>query len=210
MRKLIFLTFLSLSLVAGTAMAEDIKGRFGITGQLGFTVPLDKSNFTSDFAARNGLTSSQLGGDAGFAGGGGLIYGLTRNLAVETGVIYMPSIDYDNSGEKVLEIESIDVAVGLQLRNNVSKDLAAYLGGGIDVLLSDVKDSFGNKGDVDTVVGGHVNVGGDYFITKDIALNLDLRGIFFPEADITGGGRTVAKYDPISFITLFGVRYFLP
>jgi outer membrane protein len=53
-----------------------------------------------------------------------------------------------------------------------------------------------------------VNVGGDYFVTKKVALKLDLRGTFFPDADISVAGRTVAACQPINFIGLFGVRWF--
>lgn len=101
------------------------------------------------------------------------------------------------------------MSLGVQVRNNVSEDLAAYLGGGIDLVLSDVKDPNGNKGDAQTVVGGHLNMGGDYFITKRMALNFDLRGIFFPESDLKAGGVTVARYNPTSFVGLFGVKFFL-
>lgn len=197
-----------LALAAGSADAESIEGRLGITGQLGFATAA-KSSYSRDFATSNALQDDVLRPDATFAGGGGLIFGLRRNLALEAGALYLAPRDYKNAGRKALEIENTDVSLGLQLRNDISDDMAAYLGGGVDVLLTWVRDVNGNKGDADTVVGGHVNVGGDYFVTKRIALNFDLRGLIFPEADLKSGGATVAEYDPISFVGLFGVRFFL-
>lgn len=197
-----------LTLAAGSADAASIAGRLGITAQLGFASPAD-SSFTEGFVRANSLRDDKLEPGSAFIGGGGLIFGLTPNLALEAAAHYQPSIEYGNSGVKALEISSTNVSLGLQLRNNVSPDLAAYLGAGFDVLLSEVEDPDGNQGDADTVVGGHVHMGGDYFVSPSIALNLDLRGVIFPEADLKSGGGTVARYSPTSFIGLVGVRFFL-
>ncbi|UFS70016.1 porin family protein [Geomonas sp. RF6] len=200
------MTFLALA--GGVAHAGSIEGRFGITGQLGFTAA-QKSSYTPAFAASHGLTDRELKPDGGFIGGGSLMFGLTPIVALEAGALYQPDTDYQNGGVEVLSISSTDVYVGFQLRNNVSDDLAAYLGAGVDVLFSDVEDVSGRNGDVDTVVGGHVHVGGDYFITPSIALNLDLRALLFPDADVKSAGSTVANFSPITFVGLFGVRFFL-
>ena len=103
----------------------------------------------------------------------------------------------------------MDTSLGLQLRNNLDDtDMSVYLGAGVDALFIEADDISGFKADVDTVYGGHVNVGRDYFVAKNVALNLDLRGAFFPDADITVASRTIATYQPISFVGLFGVRWF--
>lgn len=213
MRTIIFSTLALLTLLASTAMAESIKGRFGITGQVGFIVPTNSEytrGFINSVQSATGTTlDSQLKADSTFSGGGGLIYGITDNLAVEASVLYTPQLELNNAGVKVMELHPIDVSLGLQIRSNVEKDMAAYLGGGVDFLFNEAEDTNGNIGDVNTVVGGHVNVGGDYFITKHIALNVDLRGVFFPKADIKSGGFVIAQYDPISFIGLVGVRFFV-
>ncbi len=200
----------------GAAEAESIKGRLGITGQVGFMVPSNSEydpNFINAVTVATGTTlPSQLKVDTNFAGGGGLIYGLTDNLALEAHVIYTPELDVKNSaGVKVLQLDTTNASLGIQLRNNVAdSDLAAYIGAGVDVLVSNVQDASGVDGKVSTVVGGHVNAGGDYFMTKHWALNLDLRGVFFPDADIKGNnGIKVAQYNPISFVALFGVRFFI-
>ncbi len=95
------------------------------------------------------------------------------------------------------------------LTHNLLEDhLSAYLGGGVDILIANPKDTACNTADVDTIVGGHVNGGGDYFLTKNFALNLDLRGIFFGKTDIKSGGVTFGKYDPITFVATVGVKWF--
>lgn len=197
-----------MALAAGSAGAASIDGRLGITGQLGF-MSAAKSSYTSGFVTARGLPDDELSPDTAFAGGGGVIFGLSRILALEAGALYLAPTDYQNSGIKALEISATDLSLGLQLRNNISEELAAYLGGGVDLLLSEVEDASGNEGDADTVVGGHVNIGGDYFVTRRIALNFDLRGLLFPEAKLKSGGVTVARYNPMSFVGLLGVRFFL-
>jgi outer membrane protein len=188
-------------MLAGTAGAESIKGRFGISGKAGFNVPSG--------GIVNDSSSTKLDAGSDFATGGGLIYGIYDFLAVEADVTYVPSTDFKLNGQKIFEVETIIPSIGLQLRNNVIEDhLSAYLGGGIDVLFAGPKDNAGNTADVGIVVGGHVNGGGDYFITRNFALNLDLRGIFFGKADIKSGGTTFGKYDPITFVATVGLKWF--
>jgi outer membrane protein len=215
MKKIIGLTIGVLLLMsAGIAAAEgtqssSIKGRLGITGQVGFIMP-SNSDFTNSFAAANGLASTKLEKRSDFAGGGGLIFGLTDNLAIEAQALHVPGIEYTNTGVKVLEITTTNLSLGLQLRSNVDADLAAYLGAGVDWLINDVVDGNNNEGNINSLIAGHVNVGGDYFFTKNVALNLDLRGVFGPTADIkNAGGVIIAEYNPISFVGLVGVRVFL-
>ena len=106
-------------------------------------------------------------------------------------------------------METIIPSIGLQLRSNLLEDhLSAYLGGGVDLLIANPKDNAGNTADVDTKVGGHINGGGDYFMTKNFALNLDLRGIFFGSADIKAGGTTFASYNPVLLVSDSWVKRF--
>ncbi|HJV65985.1 MAG TPA: OmpW family outer membrane protein [Geomonas sp.] len=208
MRRFIAFMTIALVLIAANAMADSIKGRLGVTGQLGFLSP-NNSQYTEGVVSAFGLSSDNLKSSGAFTGGGGLFYGLTDHWALEAEALHTPQIDYDDaSGAKVLEIATTDVSLGIQFRNNVEQDLAVYLGGGVDVLFSNVKDGQGHRGDIDTVVGGHAKVGVDYFITHYFAINADVRGIFAPEADIKSGGITVAKYDPIAWAGLVGVRLF--
>ena len=69
----------TVALSASTAMAENIKGKIGVTGKIGFIVPAD-----SDI----GPVKAKLETDAGFAGGGGFIYGIDRNIAAELDITH--------------------------------------------------------------------------------------------------------------------------
>jgi outer membrane protein len=183
------------------AEAEMIAGRLGIGGNVGFNLPTDSK--------LNDSIGTKLKADGNFAAGGSLIYGITDILAIEAEVTYVPNTDFNNSGQKVFEMETIIPSIGLQIRNNLFEEhVSAYLGGGVDFLFASPKDNAGNTADVDTIVGGHVHGGGDYFISRNLALNLDLRGIFFGNADIKVGGTTIAKYDPICFVATVGLKWF--
>lgn len=209
MRRISILIALAIVLVATSAMAESIKGRLGITGQFGFIVPND-SKLTSNFAAATNQASDKLKADAAFTFGGGLIFGVTDHWALEAHVLHTPTIDYNNVSDiKVMKVTTTDASLGVQFRNNVANDVTVYLGGGVDVLFNSVKDASGNEGDIDTVVGGHANAGVDYFLTRYLALNIDIRGVLAPEADIKAGGIPVAKYDPTGYTGLVGLRWFI-
>lgn len=62
----------------------------------------------------------------------------------------------------------------------------------------------------DTVPGIHLAGGVDYFLTKNLALNSELKFVVAPNADITTfGGVKIGNFDPSSFSMTFGVRYFI-
>lgn len=80
MKRLVsIITAMAVSLmVVGVAGADGIKGRLGLSGKAGFSVASDSKLSDS--------SSTKLVTDGGFAGGGGLIFGITDILAVEADV----------------------------------------------------------------------------------------------------------------------------
>ncbi|HEY6871372.1 MAG TPA: outer membrane beta-barrel protein [Geobacteraceae bacterium] len=189
-----------LTLAAGTAMAADsIQGRLGVTGKIGFAVPADSE-------LNNG---TKISTDTGFIGGGGFIYGITDNIAVEfdiTHAAYGSSTLVAPGFFGSSDIDTTNISFGVQYRflNLPVRHLVPYAGGGLDILLNDA-----NNGDVDNTVGIHLNAGADYFIQRQIALTTEIKGVIAPDADITvpGVGK-VGNFDPDSFSMTFGVRYF--
>jgi len=191
---------LCLLLAAGTAAAESIQGRIGVNGRLGFLVPSDTNT---------SLYYQDLETDACFIGGGGFIYGITENLALELDITHY-WFDGNYAGIKVEEFSTTDISLGVQYRFNnltVSK-LVPFVGGGVDILLSDTTDLYGEGGDVDTVPGVHANGGVDYFIMKQLALTAELKVVVAPNADIKFRGFKTGDYDPNSFSSTIGFRYF--
>jgi outer membrane protein len=193
MKRLVFFATLVavLTLAAGAALADNIAGRIGVTGRLGFVVPADSDLF--------GLNVST---DTGFIGGGGLIYGLTKDIALEFDITHSafgssPGVDFDTT----------DISFGGQYRfvDLPMRQLVPYAGGGLDILVNGVSNGL----DADTVVGVHVKGGADYFITRDVAANVEMKGILAPDADIHDPtGLKVGNFDPMSFSMTFGLRYF--
>jgi outer membrane protein len=188
------------SLLAGTAHADSIAGRFGVTGKLGFLVPADSE-------ATFPPPKANIGTDVGFVGGGGVIYGLNKNIALELDVTHT-NFDGSIGSTKLGSFETNAISLGAQYRfNDPVVHLTPYLGGGLDILLNDFTFDDGVKADVDTTVGVHVAAGADYFIMKQLALNTELKLLVAPNVDMNDRGK-FGNYDPSSFSMTFGVRYF--
>ncbi|KAF0219275.1 MAG: OmpW family [Geobacteraceae bacterium] len=211
----------ALCTLSGTALADSIKGKLGVTGRLGLMVPSD-SEFTTATAVTIipsftiGVIETGKGkADTAFVGGGGFVYGVTDNFAIEVDVTHTPQIDYEFFGKQSFEITTTNVSLGLQYRFFPTNMLVPYLGAGVDFIISEGKYLGRDALDIETVVGDHLNAGVDLFITKRIALNADFRGVLAPKAEINNrnlslpGNFKAGEYDPISFVGLFGVRFFL-
>ena len=199
-RKLVVLCAAALlTVAAGTAMAADnIKGRLGVTGKIGFLVPAD-----NDIAV--GLPNGRGNTDTGFVGGGGLIYGITDTIAGELDITHT---SFGVSGSNnISDFDTTNVSLGVHYRflNVPIRHLVPYVGGGLDILINGANNGF----DVDTVVGVHANGGVDYFLQRQLALTTEIKGVIAPNADIHGpNGGFAGNFDPNSFSMTFGVRYF--
>ncbi|ABQ25363.1 porin family protein [Geotalea uraniireducens] len=220
-----YLVFIVMAAVLCTlsdiAMADSIKGRLGVTGRLGFMVP-SGSEFTKvsqytiipSFSVAVPETGKGKA-DTAFAGGGGFIYGITDNFALEADVTHTPNINYVFLGQKSVRITTTNVSLGFQYRFIPESRLVPYLGAGVDFIISDGKYQGRDELDIETLVGDHVNAGVDFFVTKHIALNADIRGVLAPKAEVNNRNLSLpenlktGEYDPISFVALFGVRFFL-
>jgi outer membrane protein len=197
---ILYCAVLSLVLTAGTAMAADsIQGKIGVTGRIGFLVPSDSEAFAYP---------SNLDTDVGFVGGGGFIYGINKNFAVELDITHT-GFDANRDG-RAGDFNTTNVSLGAQYRfvDIPVKKLVPYVGAGLDILFNDFNSANGAGTDVDTVAGAHVSGGVDYFLLKQLALTAELKGVLAPNADINVRGEKVGNYDPTNLSMTFGVRYF--
>lgn len=182
------------ALAAGTAMADSIKGRLGITGKVGFINPTDSE-----------INGSNIDTDIGIIGGGGFIYGVTDHIAAEL------DITHASFGSKQdVDFDTTNISLGVQYRfiELPISQLVPYAGGGLDILLN---DAGGARGAVsaDDVLGVHLNGGIDYFLQRQLAANVELKAVLAPDADINNAsGNKIGEYDPMSFSMTFGLRYF--
>lgn len=197
MRKfIIFAALLALvSMVPGVAMADNIKGRFGVTGKVGFIIP-------SDNEAEFGFGTNNT--DAGLVVGGGLLYGIDDHFAAE--------LDVTNSyfDSEFGDFDVTDISFGGQYRFTNMRDrrLVPYLGAGLDIISTDYDPDFGGRRHVDTTWGVHVSGGVDYFVEKHVALTAEAKAVLAPDADITEDGFHSGDFDPSNFSTAIGVRFF--
>ncbi|AJE04633.1 porin family protein [Geobacter pickeringii] len=199
MKKIVFLASLVLMLAvgSGSALADSIKGRLGVTGRIGFLLPAD-----SDFE------NLKLESDAGFLGGGGFIYGITDNLAAEIDVTRSEFGTNRVDGRDEGDFGITNISLGVQYRFLIPQPkLVPYAGAGLDILVSDYKRPNGFNADVDTTVGVHICGGIDYFFMKQLALNAEIKGIVAPQVDIhapDGSG----NFDPSGVSGTVGIRFF--
>jgi len=190
MKKLLVLVCATatLSLAAGSAIADSIKGRVGVTGKIGFTIPAD-----GDIGPYKNNT------DTGFIGGAGVIYGIDNHLAVEADITR--SVFDSDFGD----FDVTDLALGAQYRFALSQpQLVPFVGAGLDFLMIDVD---GGR-DVDNTVGVHAKAGVDYFLMKQLALTAEAKLLVAPDTDINGPAGKAGNFDPTSLSTTVGVRYF--
>ena len=195
MKKLIIITCLAsaIAMTAGTAMADSIQGRLGVTGKIGFLIPADND---SDFF--NNKT------DTGFVGGASLIYGIDDHFAAEL------EVSRTAFGSQTGDFGITNVSLGAQYRFALAnRQLVPFLGAGVDILVSDFDPNDGSSQSVDTTVGAHLSAGADYFIAKQLALTAEAKLVAAPNADITNGfGDHTGNFDPSSFSGTVGLRYF--
>lgn len=198
MRRLILLTIL-ITTITTTTYADTIANRFGITGRIGVVAPLD-NEFVKDTSDTN----------PGFAWNGGFIYGFNDHIASELEISYIPEMDVEIHGDKAYEAEMIDLSLGLQYRFMPEKPLVPFIGIGVDFIEGNLDHVNGNSYDMDWTVGGHLNAGLDWFLTKGIALTADARCTAAATGDVKKGDRKVSEYDPLWFQGTVGFRLILP
>ncbi len=116
-----------LSFAAGSAKAEEIAGRFGVTGRLGFLVPADSE------AVAGGLISP-IDTDATFVGGGGVIFGIDKNFAAELDITHT-EFDAHHSGFNG-DFATTNISLGGQYRFDIPPlELTPYAGAGVDYFI---------------------------------------------------------------------------
>ncbi|WP_224982583.1 porin family protein [Geomonas agri] len=194
--RLITSLLMGLLLLTSNVFAAGIDGRIGLTGKLGFQMPL-----------QDDLISGTTKSGTGFAAGGGLIYGFGSNFAAELDITHAPSLSVENGSGKVGDVTLTDFSLGLQYRFTPDRQLVPYLGAGVDFIQGSFTNKYNGKFDLSWTTGGHVSAGVDYFVTRGIALTAELKGVFAPTGDLKS---TANEYDPTSFLGMVGVRLFLP
>lgn len=228
MKKIVLFVAVAVLLLAGTAMADSIAGKVGVTARGGASY-IFESEFTNE-----GLPSDEVDrnikADTGWAAGGGIMYGITDNLAVTFDVTYFQTNLTISNISETQELDfatgkTVDFALGAQWRFMPKSAFVPYIGAGIDVLWNKVDLSAEMRArmdagvsaelDVDPTYGGHLSVGFDYFFTPNIALNAEVRGLYSTKGDIAyveAGSEmndvVVAEYNPTNISGFLGIRFF--
>ena len=222
MKKILLFVVAALLLLATTAMADSIKGKFGVTVLGGLSYIFD-SNLTDEGVIYLGGAPDKIERSKAWAGGVGFMYGITDNLAVNFDVIYSQadaSITDGTIGVNVGTGKTVDFAPGIQWRFMPKNAFVPYVGAGLDVFWNRLdlsEDVFGpdSSADVDVTYGGHLSAGVDCFFTPNIALNAEIRGVYSTDGDVTfkypgDPDIIVAKDNPSNISGFVGIRFFFP
>ena len=143
----------------------------------------------------------------GAAIGGGIIFGLTDNLCSEISAIYN-RFDFNSGNGTTAVGEFTDFSLGAQYRFMPGSRFVPYVGAGLDFFYNDFDPVPDERLHNDNSFGGHLQAGMDYFLTRTLALNVELRGAIATEADISRNGVLIVKYDPSNLSGLIGIRFF--
>jgi outer membrane protein len=227
MKKMILAATLGLMLFAGSALADSIAGRVGLTARGGVSYVFD-SEFTSEAVASGilGGVDKDIEADIGWTGGGGIIYGITNNLSIYFDINYLQTKLKMSGGGGIWKEEfgtgkTLDFALGAQWRFMPSKAFVPYIGAGFDFLWNKIDTTHESPSgwapdtsfDVDDTFGVHLTAGADYFFTPNIAINAEIRGLLSTKGEMTYKypgdiSFTAAKYNPSNISGFIGIRYF--
>ncbi len=222
MKKTFLFACAALLLFSNIATADSVAHKFGVTARGGID-EFFNSEFT-DAAAANLDVNTTIKGGVGWTVGGGFMYGVTDNLAVDFDVIYTQvETSWTKSGvgdQTFGRGKTIDVSFGAQWRFQPKKNLVPYIGAGIDLLINnfDLYDAYTTSGesiDIDNTYGGHLAIGADYFITPNIALNAEFRYLYSASGDMTlknpgNADVVVGSFSPSNVSGVVGIRFFFP
>jgi outer membrane protein len=174
------------------AFADDLTGRFGITGGAGLF--LSHSSDEADVTSRPQQPTN-------FTGGGGVIYGLNRNFAV-TAEGYYVGVGIKNSGDR---FDCVDASLGLQYRFRPDRKYVPYIGMGADLLFPTLRSSGENLGG-QTTLGGHLKGGIDIFMSRHFAFMVETKALLGPKSPVKVNGVEVDNFDPTSISAVVGYR----
>jgi len=182
-----FITLLSVSSSSAQVMAEK---RIGIGGRLGYMVPM-KDNLKSAFVYE-----------------GLLDYGVSNVFVTELSYGYSkPDLVYDNFGEAKIRY----INLSFQLRGEPEPYFGLYLGVGPTLFFNGYRADSAEAQDVHAkdTFGIHVDFGFDYFITKNLVLNLDVKWLWFEyeyQRDLEG---CTDELDAQSWVSGVGLKWFI-
>ncbi|MBJ6726714.1 porin family protein [Geomesophilobacter sediminis] len=190
---------LAATLFAGPASAAELRGRLAATARVGVVNPTDNER-------SGGAYNIVVPTDAGLLIGGGILYGIDDNVALEIN-IDRSVVSTPGNPNGWGDVEMKDLSIGMQYRLPERSRLVPYAGGGIDVLINGASDS--NVSAIDTVFGAHIKGGLDYFVTRELAINAELKGVEAISADVKdNAGHKIGSFDPTSLNFTVGVRFF--
>ena len=222
MKKSFLFIFAALLFLSNYAMADSTAGKIGVNlrGGVGYFL---NGDFTDEGVLKWGVDST-IKESVGWAGGGGIMYGITNNLSVDFDVIYgqveVSASPNGGSQQTFGKGKTIDFSLGAQWRFMPESAFVPYIGAGLDFMTNsfDFYSPYSKPGetmDADNTYGGHLTVGADFFLNPYIALNAEFRGLLSTKSNLTrkypgDSDFTAAEYNPSNISAFAGIKFFFP
>jgi outer membrane protein len=136
-------------------------------------------------------------------------YFFTKNLAAELVLTYPQSIDIKLAGDKIGHVDALPPSLLVQYHFTDLGAFKPYVGAGLNYTIFTKRKVTDNLGGVrvdDSSFGLAGQVGFDYFLTKNVALNFDVKYIKM-STDVSAGGNKVDKVELNPITVGLGVGY---
>lgn len=135
-------------------------------------------------------------------------YFFTPNIAAELVLTYPQNVDIKVAGSKAGTIKALPPSLMLQYHVTQLGAFKPYVGLGVNyTIFTKHNNILGGVGEVEnSSLGLAGQIGFDYMITKNVALNLDVKYIQM-DTDVTVGGSKIGKLDLNPVTAGIGIGY---
>lgn len=184
------------------SFSQDMEGKFGVGARVAFV------NYTGE--SHHLIPEADFDDAAMY--GANLTYFVHRHFSFELSVDYVES-DLNLLNITIGGLEQVPILLTARTHLSTNPKVNPYLGIGLGYYLNDFdfSDSYsGVEVDPDDAFGFHLNVGVEYFVNENFALNLELKYIW-NEVDFIlndSGTRSKTEVDLDTFYTGVGIKYY--
>ncbi len=226
MKKIILFASAVLVLFANTAIADSIAHKVAVTIRGGATQVFNSEVTDVVMEDTDNFVTRDIKMDLGYTIGGEVMYGITDHMGVDFDVIYFQADGKLGTGQTIAtmpeymsvgRIRTIDLALGVQWRFLPKSQFVPYASAGVDVMFNGMDFVDGSDVSADPTFGGHLSLGGDFFLNPHVALNAEIRGLYssYGYVKYQAGrdlpiGSIIAKYDPSNISAFLGIKVVFP
>ncbi|MGE5469950.1 MAG: OmpW/AlkL family protein [Bacteroidota bacterium] len=194
-------------LVAALAMAGLVSTGAVYADDSGFMVRARAVSISWDNANKDNLLPAQVEAKDRWIPEVDISYFFTKNLATELVLTYPQTVDIKLGGSKIGNVHALPPSLLLQYHFTDLGAFKPYVGAGVNFTIFTDREVTSTPIEVNrTSAGLAAQVGFDYFLTKNVALNFDVKYIQM-STDVKVGGTKMDKVELNPVTAGVGVGY---